>query len=108
MNELENNVKQLMKIQGLNNVELAKKIGVSKQYISQILSGKQDVRVSTLTKLANALDVSIARLLNSETNLVVQSSKAITKKVIFQIEVDESVDDNCLKMVIGKNFFNQI
>ena len=97
-----------MKNEGITGVDLAEKIGVSKQYISQILSGKQDLRVATLEKIAAALNVHPGSLLENGSEVIPLSSKSMTKKVIFQIEVDESVDDNYLKMVIGKEFMNQL
>lgn len=46
----------------LTQVDLSKKAGVSQSTIAQIESGKKDPSVSTLKKLAGALDVHIAVL----------------------------------------------
>ncbi|QCS35951.1 helix-turn-helix XRE family-like protein [Capybara microvirus Cap1_SP_60] len=42
-----------------NNEELAKKVGVSRQRISTILDGFNDVRLTTIIKLLNAMDIDI-------------------------------------------------
>jgi len=106
--ELPEKIKQLMKNEGLNSVELAHRVGVSKQYISQILTSNQDLRLSTMSKLANALNTTVSALLDETEKPANKSSKTMTKKVIFQIEVDESNNDNYFKMVIGKEFLKQI
>jgi transcriptional regulator with XRE-family HTH domain len=46
----------------MTQTELAKKAGVSQSTVAQIESGKKDPSVSTLKKIASALDVHIAVL----------------------------------------------
>lgn len=48
---------------GINQKELAERTGVSGCYISQIISGKRDPSVKILGKISNALDCSLAELL---------------------------------------------
>ena len=105
--DISKKIRELMLRDNINGNDLAQRIGSSRQYISQVLSGKGDLRVSTLEKIAKGFNVPLAALMEDK-NTSVMTSKAMTKKVIFQIEVDESVDDNYLKMVIGKDFINQL
>jgi len=49
--------------QGLSQQALAEKIGVSREYIARLETGKHDPPLSTLEKLAKALGVKIAKLL---------------------------------------------
>lgn len=48
---------------GINQKELAERTGVSGCYISQIISGKREPSVRILGKLSEALDYSLAELL---------------------------------------------
>jgi len=43
----------------LNQAELARKIGVSKQYINRILQGKENLTLETIGKIEDALQISI-------------------------------------------------
>src|SRR5215208_4225381 len=52
-------------MRGMNQVDLAKASGVAQNTISEIELGKREARPGTLKKLADALDVSIAQLLES-------------------------------------------
>jgi transcriptional regulator with XRE-family HTH domain len=103
MDFVRGNVKEIMKYQGLNNTSLALKIGVKKQNMSQILNGDQDLRLSTVQKIADALNVPLVRLfepLGTSKNITSDSKKT---KVVIQIELDE---ENGLKMSLGKDFMN--
>ena len=42
------NIKKLMKDQGVNNTELASKMGISKQAVGAMLKGDQDIMLATL------------------------------------------------------------
>jgi len=50
--DLFNEVEAYMKRNGLNRVQFAQKLGVSKGYISQILNGEADHRISKFVELA--------------------------------------------------------
>ena len=47
----------------LSRRELAKKVGVSQQFIQQLEKGKKNPSLDTAVKLANALDCTLDRLL---------------------------------------------
>lgn len=51
---------------GINQKELAERTGVSGCYISQIISGKREPSVRILGKLSEALDCSLAELLEDK------------------------------------------
>ena len=55
-NELFNEVDSYLEDHGLTRKELAKKAGYSKGYISQILNGNSDHRISKLVKLALSIE----------------------------------------------------
>lgn len=53
-------IKKAIEVEGLRPVDLAKKIGVSRQYANQIISrSKCGIRCDTLEKIASALGYEI-------------------------------------------------
>lgn len=57
------NLKHLLKINGIRNIELAKHIGVSKSAISNYLSGTSVPKLETIAKIALFFDVGVDVLL---------------------------------------------
>ena len=101
------NIRKLADEKRISLKEIADYTKISQQGLNKMLNN-DDFKSSTLIQIAELLNVSISLLFDSEPKITSVLNKAITKKVIFQIEVDESVDDNYLKMVIGKDFLKQI
>jgi transcriptional regulator with XRE-family HTH domain len=56
-------LKQLREAQGLSQAALAEKVGVSREYIARLETGKHDPPLSRVEKLAKALKVPIEKLL---------------------------------------------
>lgn len=57
------NVRVERTIKQLTQAQLAEKIDVHEKYIGKIETGKQNVTVKTLNKIACALDIDIVKLL---------------------------------------------
>ncbi len=55
-------LKQLRKQRGLTQAQLAKKMGLSHGYLARLEIGMHDPPLSTLAKLAKALKVTVAKL----------------------------------------------
>jgi len=55
-------LRQLRQQAGLTQRELADRAGADDTYISQVETGRRDIRWSTITRLLNALDANIADL----------------------------------------------
>ncbi len=76
MNEIiSNNIMNIMKQNGMKQIELAGYLGVSKQVISKMLSGVRIINAVELQKIAEFLNVSMESLVKipqviSETNAV--------------------------------------
>ncbi len=76
MNEIiSNNIMNIMKQNGMKQIELADYLGVSKQVISKMLSGVRIINAVELQKIAEFLNVSMESLVKiprvvSETNAV--------------------------------------
>lgn len=50
-------IKEILKEKGISQIELAEKMGKSKQYISSILTGGKGMSIATLVEIAKILDV---------------------------------------------------
>lgn len=59
---LTHNVRSLLSERGLNQTELARRMGRSQPYISQILNGKRGIAIEALDELADNLGVSVEQL----------------------------------------------
>jgi transcriptional regulator with XRE-family HTH domain len=55
--DLFNEVEAYMKANNLNRTQFAEKLGVSKSYVSQILNGEADHRLSKFVELALSIDL---------------------------------------------------
>lgn len=62
------NIKKFRKKQGYSQEILAEKIGISPSYMSYIESGYKGMSLSTLIKIANALNISADELLSDNIN----------------------------------------
>lgn len=58
-------IKEILKEKGMTNADLQNELGVSKQYISNIVNGRQSVSMSRLAEIAVALNVPIWQLFAS-------------------------------------------
>jgi transcriptional regulator with XRE-family HTH domain len=59
-------LKRLREQRGWSQATLAERAGVSRPYLARLETARQDPRLSTLEKLAKALGVPVARLLQPE------------------------------------------
>lgn len=66
LNRIGLNVRVERTIKQLTQAQLAELIDVHEKYIGKIETGKQNVTVRTLNKIAQALDINIIRLLEDK------------------------------------------
>lgn len=59
---LTHNVRSLLSERGLNQTELARRMGRSQPYISQILNAKRGIAIEALDDLAATLDITVEQL----------------------------------------------
>lgn len=57
------NIRKLLVKKGMTAADLSDKTGLSRPHLSLIINNKQDVRLSTLKKIAKGLDMDISDLL---------------------------------------------
>jgi len=61
--KLGNNMKRIRLAKQMSQGDICRKLGVDRSYISNVESGKKNPTLSTITKLAKALWVSVRALL---------------------------------------------
>lgn len=66
LNRIGLNIKVERTIKKLTQAQLAEKVEVHEKYIGKIESGKQNITVKTLNKIANALNINILKLLEDK------------------------------------------
>ncbi len=57
-----------METEGINTSQLAKKIGISPQHLSNILNGARSLSIETLKALAQSLGVDVAEIIDDSYN----------------------------------------
>jgi transcriptional regulator with XRE-family HTH domain len=53
----------LMEIQGLSKSELARRLGISRQYVTDLLNGKKPITLKSAKKFAHALEIPVSGIL---------------------------------------------
>lgn len=62
-------IKEMMKKKGLTQVDLAERMGMNRVSVSRLLSEKNDMRTSTLEKIASAIGCNVADFFNPQCNV---------------------------------------
>jgi transcriptional regulator with XRE-family HTH domain len=75
--QLGTTLKRIRKSKGLSQYALAKKAGISREYVRQLEEGQSDPTVGTLRRLAEALEVSLAALVESKEQLEALASAVV-------------------------------
>ena len=96
-----NNIQSILSVQGKTQQFLAEQLGISKQVMSKIITGAKAINVAEISKIANVLNVSVDRLL--ETSVIqepvhnfsfkgqVKSASTKQKIEILQKIIDEKL-----------------
>lgn len=59
--------KEILEKYGMTQIELADKLGINRVSVSRLLSEKNDMRTSTLIKIAKAIGCSVGELFEADT-----------------------------------------
>lgn len=60
--------KEVLEKYGITQIELAERLGINRVSVSRLLSDKNDMRTSTLIKIAKAIGCSVGELFDDNTN----------------------------------------
>lgn len=96
--ELFNQIQEYMDSKGLNQTELATELHVSKGYVSQILNGDFDHRISKLVELSLAVG-KVPQINWKDIETVLLEDVGVTKTVTFQVATG-----GCAKSQLGQPF----
>lgn len=101
--DLFNEVNHFMKSNGLNRTQLAEKLGVSKGYVSQIMNGDSDHRLSKLVELSLAIGL-VPKLNFEELSSVLKEDTLNANDMMAMYEEIENSKKTLLKYgyLIGK------
>ena len=124
-NRLQNRIREKLKEKGLSQIELAKRTGISKQNISDIINNKFKPGIDFVLKIATVLEVSVEELFQLEENewkKIVKSSEGLTMYVdLYKLIIidnkkrKEKINENGLdyyllteKRCVNKEYYNKI
>lgn len=91
--ELYKNILDYMEAKGLNNSRLAEELGVTKGYVSQILNGDFDHKLSKLVELSLFIGKApLVKFKNLETLIEQETHKISVVKEMYPSQVSEEVN----------------
>jgi len=59
-------VKEVLSKYNVTQIELAERLGINRVSVSRLLSNKNDMRISTLQKIANAIGCDVCELISEQ------------------------------------------
>ncbi len=96
MKEIAKILQEARKEKGMTQTELGAKMGLPQSHISQIESGKVDIRVSSLLELARWLDlepVMVPRILKPAVKSLISGEQKSLQKPAWQADEDYGEDE---------------
>ena len=84
-------IKKVREAKGLSQKEVAINLSMNPSQYSKIENGKVDPQFSSIEKIANALNVSIADIFNSES--VFDDINSLNKSTVEKVKLIEQLDD---------------
>lgn len=82
---------------GLNQTQLAKRAGLNRSYVSEVERGCQNITIETLSRLANALEVSVLSLVEQAN----RSVRSLVRPIEILLIEDNEADIYILKHSLG-------
>ena len=74
-------IRKILKDKNLKQIDLAERMGVSPQQVNKILSGKENLCIETIAKVAKALDLSFSQITDIERKKVSNDATLVANKV---------------------------
>ena len=105
--ELFDQIRDYMVKQSINQTQLAGRLGVTKGYITQILNGDFDHRISKMVELSLAIG-KVPEIDWKDLETVIQEDVANTKSVTFQVSTRLPVVDVCFPVFVSPIYQNTV
>src|ERR1043166_6983663 len=97
-------IRQLIEREGLTQVDLARRMGVSPQTVSEMLGENGNPRISTLLRIAEALGCNVADFVQNDEGVAVLKHHHMSSYVLEQRQVyQNSVDDERCRHLEDEN-----
>ncbi len=74
-------IRKILKDKNLKQIDLAERMGVSPQQVNKILSGKENLCIETITKVAKALELSFSQITDIERKKISNDAALVVNKV---------------------------
>jgi transcriptional regulator with XRE-family HTH domain len=98
MLNINDKIKEFRTLRGLSQKEIALNVGIDQAQYSRIESGKVEPTLSSLEKIAEALNIKITDLLNKEDTININS---YDKNVVDKIKLIEELEENEKKSIFN-------
>lgn len=72
-------IREYRKLKGFTQIELAKKIGISRSFLSELESSKYDISMSLLLRIADVLELCPFKLVDFNCTFCCKKNKLPTK-----------------------------
>ena len=91
-------IKEALKQRGLKQNDLAERLGINRVSLSRLLSDKNDMRISTIKKIADALGVPVGQLFDQKPQPTNADHNVITcphcgSKLVINLSVSDKKHD---------------
>ena len=91
-------IKETLKQRGLTQNELAERLGINRVSLSRLLSDKNDMRLSTIKKIADAIGVPVGQLFDQKQQPTNSGHNVITcphcgEKLVINLSVSDKKHD---------------
>lgn len=84
--------KEVLEKYGLTQIELADRLGINRVSVSRLLSEKNDMRTSTLIKIANAIGCSVGELFDENAEDRASSNILVCPNCGVKLELKQKAD----------------
>ncbi|MBQ7157440.1 MAG: helix-turn-helix transcriptional regulator [Bacteroidaceae bacterium] len=98
LSNLGTKIKEGLSMRGMSQLQLAEKAEITPAALSLLINGKRDIKISTLIKIANALDVPFDFLLSDNVTVPEHEARAIANA--YKGAVDD--DKTAIKAILHK------
>ena len=91
-------IKEALKKRGLKQIDLADRLGINRVSLSRLLSDKNDMRLSTIKKIADAIGCDVAEFFTPATTEYTAGDNTITcphcgAKLVINLSVSDKKHD---------------
>ena len=91
-------IKETLKKRGIKQTDLAERLGINRVSLSRLLSDKNDMRISTIKKIADAIGCDVAEFFTPATTEDTAGDSTITcphcgEKLVINLSVPDKKHD---------------